>query len=79
MMLSKLKTKIIELAKIAVIIAEDTLGSNKGKEKKVMAVNYIVSNIPVPVLLKPLISKLLSSFIDDAIEFAVDYMNKEVL
>ena len=33
-MFSKLKVKIKELAKTAVKLAEEKLGSNKGKEKK---------------------------------------------
>lgn len=44
-----------------------------------MAINYIVSNIPVPAPFKPAIKLLLSAFIDEAVEFAVEYMNKEVL
>ena len=47
-MFSKLKVKIKELAKTAVKLAEEKLGSNKGKEKKEMAINFVVSNIPVP-------------------------------
>ena len=42
-------------------------------------VKYIVEKIPVPALFKPIISLLLSSFIDDAIELAVEYMKNEVL
>ena len=37
------------------------------------------NNIPVFAPLKPLISMLLSSFIDDAVEWAVKYMKSEVL
>ena len=73
-MLKKLKTEIKELAKSAVIIAEKTLGSNTGKQKKQMAIEYVLNHIPLPIILKPLISMFLSSFIDDAIEFAVEYM-----
>ncbi len=73
-MFNNLKTTIKELAKSAVVIAEKTLGSNKGKEKKKMAIEYISSRIPVPELFKPFISALFSSFIDDAVEFAVEYM-----
>lgn len=70
----KIKKTIIELAKTAVVTAEKTLGSNKGKDKKKMAIKYIVDHLPVPTLLKPFISALFSSFIDDAIELAVQYM-----
>ena len=73
-MLKNIKIQIKELAKSAVVIAEKTLGSNTGKQKKQMAIEYITNNIPVPIVFKPLISMLLSSFIDDAIEFAVEYM-----
>ncbi|OLA77936.1 MAG: hypothetical protein BHW55_03370 [Candidatus Melainabacteria bacterium 35_41] len=78
-MFSKLKVKIKELAKTAVKLAEEKLGSNKGKEKKEMAINFVVSNIPVPAPFKPAVKLFLSAFIDEAIEFAVEYMNKEVL
>lgn len=75
-MFTNLKEKIKEIAATAVQIAEETLGSSKGKEKKQMAIEYIVSNIPVIAPLKRLISMLLSSFIDDAVEFAVQYMKE---
>ena len=78
-MFDSLKSTIKELAKTAVIKAEEALGSQKGQQKKEMAIEYIVSNIPVIGFLKPLISILLSSFIDDAVEFAVEYMKSEVL
>ncbi len=73
-MFKNLKSKIKEIAITAVELAEDALGSNKGKQKKEMAIEYIVSNIPVIRPLKKLIAMLLSSFIDDAVEFAVNYM-----
>mgnify|MGYP001029257151 CR=1 FL=1 len=76
-MLNNLKTKIKELAKSAVVIAEKTLGSCKGQQKKKMAIDYITNHIPVPQPFKLLISLLLSSFIDDAVEFAVQYMEAE--
>lgn len=78
-MFDKLKTTIKELAKTAVFKAEEALGSSKGQEKKSMAIEYIIQHIPVPSFFKPLISLLLSSFIDDAVEFAVEYMKSEVL
>lgn len=73
-MFDKVKSTIKELAKTAVIKAEEALGSNKGQEKKKMAIEYIIQKLPFPAFLKPVISFLFSSFIDDAIEFAVEYM-----
>ncbi len=70
----KTKNKIIELAKNAVLVAESELGSGKGQEKKKLAINYVLKNLPVSSLIKSVISILLSSFIDDAIEVAVEYM-----
>ena len=78
-MFNKLKETIKELAKTAVVKAEEALGSRTGQQKKDMAIKYIVNNIPVFAPLKPLISMLLSSFIDDTVEFAVEYMKSEVL
>lgn len=78
-MFKKLKVTIKELAKNAVIKAEETLGSNKGKEKKTMAIKLIVEKIPFPAPIRPIISFFLSSFIDDAVEFAVEYMKREVI
>jgi hypothetical protein len=76
-MLKNLKNSIKELAKTAVVIAENTLGSCKGQQKKKMAVEYIIKYIPVPAPFKQLVSLMLSSFIDDAVEFAVQYMEAE--
>lgn len=75
-MFKNLKSKIKEISITAVKIAEQTLGSNKGKQKKEMAIKYIVSHIPVMVPFKSFIAALLSSFIDDAVEFAVQYMKE---
>ena len=72
--MSNLKKAIKESAKQAVIVAEKTLGSNKGKQKKEMAVNYVINHLPLPAFLKKIATLFLSSFIDDAIELAVEYM-----
>ena len=71
---SKTKTKIKELAKNAVLVAEAELGSVKGQEKKKLAIEYVLKNLPISNFLKSIISILLSSFIDDAIEISVNYM-----
>lgn len=71
---SKTKTKIKELAKNAVLVAEAELGSGKGQEKKKLAIEYVLTNLPISNFLKSIISILLSSFIDDAIEISVNYM-----
>lgn len=78
-MLEKMKVKIKELAKTAVYKAEELLGSCKGKEKKAMAVKFVIEKLPLPALLKPFVNLLLSSFIDEAIELAVEYMKSEEL
>ena len=41
-----------------------------------MAIEYVFSQIPIPFPFNILVSMLLSSFIDDAIEFAVEYMEE---
>ena len=66
-MFSNLKNQIKELARNAVLVAEEQLGSGKGQEKKKLAVEYIVSNLPFPNWLRYVISVLLSGFIDDVI------------
>lgn len=71
---SKTKTKIKELAKNAVLVAEAELESGKGQEKKKLAIEYVLKNLPISNFLKSIISILLSSFIDDAIEISVNYM-----
>ena len=68
------KDKIIELAKNAVLVAENQLGSGQGQEKKKLAIDYIMKNIQIPDLYKGVISMFLSGFIDDVVELAVLYM-----
>jgi hypothetical protein len=75
-MFEKTKQKIKEISMSAVELAEKTLGSNTGREKKEMAIKYIISRLPVIAPLKTFIGMLLSSFIDDAIEFAVQVMRE---
>lgn len=70
-----LKQKIKQLAQSAVAIAEQTLGSAKGQEKKKMAVEYVVEHLPLSAFCKRIFAFVLSGFIDNAIEYAVEYMN----
>ncbi len=66
------KTKIKELARMAVVIAEEELIS--GKDKKQMAIEFVVSNIPIASPFRKFIARILAKFIDEAIEFAVGQM-----
>lgn len=74
-MLKNIKNIITELAKNAVIVAEDKLGSGKGQQKKQMAINYITANLPFSPFVRNLISIILSKFIDDVIETIVTQIN----
>jgi len=73
-MFSNIKNQIKELAKNAVLVAESELGSGKGQEKKKMAIEYIVKNLPFSNFVKGIISILLPGFIDDVVEISVKYM-----
>lgn len=73
-MFSNIKSTITELAYAAVNMAEDTLDSANGQEKKTAAIEYIVSMLPIISPFKGLISIVLSRFIDEAVEKAVAYM-----
>lgn len=79
-MLLNLKNKILELAKEAVTIVEETLHGEDGKQKKIAAVKYVVTHLPVPSYIRYILGFVLSVFIDSAVEVAVDYMkNREVV
>lgn len=73
-MFCNLKSKITELAYAAVNMAEETLNSASGQQKKAAAIDYVVSMIPVTAPFKGVVSFVLSKFIDEAIEKAVVYM-----
>lgn len=73
-MFSNLKVTITELAYAAVNMAEETLESASGREKKTAALEYIVSMLPLTAPFKCIVSVLLSKFIDEAVEKAVQYM-----
>jgi len=73
-MFVNLKNAIKELARNAVFVAEQELGTGKGQEKKQLAIDYIVKNLPFSSVVRNIVSIFLSSFIDDAIEIAVSYM-----
>lgn len=73
-MFINLKENIKELAFSAVKMAEDTLSTSDGKEKKVAAIEYVISMLPIPAIIKYPTSLLLSKFIDEAVENAVTYM-----
>ncbi len=73
-MFSNIKNTITELAYAAVNMAEDTLDTASGQEKKSAAIEYVVSMLPIISPFKSIISLVLSKFIDSAIENAVAYM-----
>ncbi|MBR1680373.1 hypothetical protein IJ707_01125 [bacterium] len=75
-MFENLKDTITDLAYSAVTYAENKLETSTGKEKKRTAVNYVINKLALPPVLKPFIALLLSSFIDNAIEKAVKYINQ---
>lgn len=74
-MFENIKKQIKELAKNAVLKAEQELGSGKGQQKKRVAIDYILKNLPIPEFMKMIVSVILSSFIDDSIELAGSYIN----
>lgn len=74
MLFPNLKNKITELAYAAVNMAEETLSSSTGKEKKTAAIEYILSMLPIVSPFKGIIAVVLSKFIDEAVEKAVEYM-----
>lgn len=74
-MFNNLKSTITDLAFSAVTMAEETLATASGTEKKTAAIDYIVSMIPIPIIFKSVISFVLSKFIDESVEKAVEYMN----
>lgn len=73
-MFKNIKSTITELAYAAVTMAEDTLSTSSGQEKKSAAVEYIISMLPIALPFKGIVSVILSKFIDEAIEKAVEYM-----
>lgn len=73
-MFGNLKSTIKELAYSAVNMAEETLVSATGVEKKTAAIEYIASMLPVPIVFKPIINVILAKVIDEAVEQAVTYM-----
>lgn len=74
MIFSNLKSKITELAYAAVNMAEETLSGSSGQTKKIAAIEYILSMIPVAAPFKGIIAIVLSKFIDETVEKAVSYM-----
>lgn len=74
-MFKNVKKQITELAYAAVNVAEETLKSSTGQEKKTAAIEYVIAQLPLISPFKTIISALLSKFIDQAIENAVIYMN----
>jgi len=76
-MFKNIKQTITDLAYTAVNMAEQSMDTTTGQGKKTMAIEYVVSMLPIFQPLKAVIVVLLSKFIDEAIEQAVKYM-KEV-
>lgn len=73
-MFKNLKSKITDLAYAAVTMAEDTLETSNGQEKKSAAIEYVISMLPIASPFKCIVTVILSKFIDEAVEKAVTYM-----
>lgn len=72
---NNLINKISELAKQAVLNAEENMKTESGKTKKTAAIKFVTENLPVAKYLKNFLGTVLSVFIDSAIEIAVAFMN----
>lgn len=75
-MFENLKDTISDLAYGAVSYAENALKTSSGQTKKCTAIEFVITRIPVPIPFKPIVAMLLATFIDEAIEKAVKYMNQ---
>ena len=69
------KNTVKKLSDEAVKAVEESIGAGKGKEKKKLAVSYVIDKLPVPGIFKPALKVLLSDLIDESIEFAVRRLN----
>ena len=76
-MLEKFKNKVLGLAKEAVYSVEKELYGESGKNKKIAAIKYVISHLPVASSIKYILGFVLSVFIDSAVEIAVAFMNKQ--
>lgn len=76
MILDKIKETISDLAYSAVSYAENSLSTSSGKEKKRLAITFLVNKLAIANPLKPFVIFILTDFIDKAIENAVEYMNE---
>lgn len=76
-MFNNFKIKIKELAKSAVNNAEEIIGFKTIGTGSFSMTNFIAISFFCFPLLLPRISIMFSSFIDEAIEFAVTYMKRQ--
>ncbi len=76
MILDKIKETITDLAYSAVSYAENSLSTSSGQEKKRLAITFVVNKLAIATPFKPFVIFILTDFIDNAIEKAVEYMNE---
>ena len=69
------KNTVKKLSDEAVKAVEESIGAGKGKEKKKLAISYVIDKLPVPGIFKPALKVLLNDLIDESIEFAVRRLN----
>ena len=75
-MLKNFKNTITDLAFSAVNYAENKLSTATGKEKKQIAITFLIEKLAIPNVIKPFAALFFSKFIDNAIEQAVKYLNQ---
>lgn len=65
--------KTIEiLAQKAVEYTEEAFGSGTGKQKKQIAIAFIIDKLPIPIPFKTIAAQILMELIDESIEMALD-------
>ena len=72
-----LKKEIVKAAQEAVFEAERIFGGGNGSIKKQAAIQFVTNALPLPPVLKNILSLFLGAFIDAAIETAVCAINAE--
>ena len=75
-MFKNLKNTIKDLAYTAVSYAENKLSTASGREKKEIAISFLVNRLEILPIFKPLVVFVLTNFIDKSIEKAVECMNQ---
>ncbi|MDD3150850.1 MAG: hypothetical protein PHV68_08445 [Candidatus Gastranaerophilales bacterium] len=78
MIKSLIKTLFYNTVKTAVVLAEQKFGNGNGQDKKLYALNFVLSKLPIPAFIYVPLKDFILEIFDELIEKAVQWLKTKL-